>query len=140
MILFEPLAAEQSLCRYQVYGECENYGVMKGHANAVLEAQRWVHWVRLGYGQLTWSDHSRCLIIVLIDSSSDPCLGCQTFAMHPLMPARLQGSLEARWDPAVYLLCRQERLRLGLPNPGENSDLGGDGARVSALLAPARLG
>ena len=23
----------------QVYGECENYGVMKGHANAVLEAQ-----------------------------------------------------------------------------------------------------
>merc|ERR1719181_64443 len=31
---------DKSINLWQVYGECENYGVLRGHANAVLE----VHW------------------------------------------------------------------------------------------------
>ena len=38
----------------QVYGECENYGVMKGHANAVLEA-----WGDEGRGAF-WKDVLDC--------------------------------------------------------------------------------
>lgn len=41
-----------------MYGECENYGVMKGHANAVLE----VHWKHDGTQLYTCSaDKSVCV-------------------------------------------------------------------------------
>jgi len=49
---------DKSLYLWHVYGECENYGVMKGHANAVLE----VHWKHDGTQLYTCSaDKSVCV-------------------------------------------------------------------------------
>eukprot|EP00913_Durusdinium_trenchii_P019433 g18271.t1 len=49
---------DKCLYLWNVYGECENYGVMKGHANAVLE----VHWKHDGTQLYTCSaDKSVCV-------------------------------------------------------------------------------
>ncbi|CAJ1368082.1 unnamed protein product, partial [Effrenium voratum] len=49
---------DKSIYLWHVYGECENYGVMKGHANAVLE----IHWKHDGTQLYTCSaDKSVCV-------------------------------------------------------------------------------
>merc|ERR1719442_219696 len=49
---------DKSIYLWNVYGECENYGVMKGHGNAVLE----VHWKHDGTQLYTCSaDKSVCV-------------------------------------------------------------------------------
>jgi len=49
---------DKNIYLWHVYGECENYGVMKGHGNAVLE----IHWKHDGQQLYTCSaDKSVCV-------------------------------------------------------------------------------